>query len=290
MEDPGTLDSIEVSDDSGWIVATDTGLELHSRVPGTAFEFGRLRLERRPDSRRSRTWKRQWNPHGQCSHEPEDVVIESFRDYVGKRALSLARVATTLTQPFAVSLLDGVDVRATLRDLVERRIHVREEKRVAGAVGALVVIFEEDDFGERYPWRATWYAEHHNESTLSFYATDFMEDLIAPGIGRSRYGGFLMIFPPKLIPDIWDDLRFERARTPSERLLLAAIYWSPDHFIVHVSARPPSEAVCREAHSRKKHVLHLPLGTFSRRTLERLRRVHVLNGHHVRSWAHRFIR
>ena len=133
-------------------------------------------------------------------------------------------------------------------------------------------------------------AEHHNESTLAFYATDFMEDIVGPGVGRSHYGGYLLVFPPVPFPDVWDDLRFERARTPSERLLLAGIYWSRDHFVVHVGGRSPAEAVKREANSRGKHVLHLPLSTFSSTTLERLRRFHVLNGHQVRSWAQRFIR
>ena len=39
-----------------------------------------------------------------------------------------------------------------------------------------------------------------------------------------------------------------------------------------------------------RHVVHLPLSTFSSRTLEKLRRFHVLNARVVRSWAARFIR
>ena len=268
----------------------DSDAQLRSRVPGIEFGEGRLRLERTPDLRRREGWQRSWNPMGQCSFEPEDLVIENFRDYVGKRALSLARVESSRTEPFQTSFYDGIDLRATLRDVIHRKIHVREEKRTAGEVGALVVIFEEDDYGVRFPWRTTWYAEHHNESTLAFYATDFGEEMIGPGIARAYYGGFMMLFPPILTPDIWDDLRFERARTPSERMLLAAVYWSPEHYIVKVGGRPLSEGVRREATKRRKHILQLPTSTFSSRTLERLRRVHVLNGQQVRSWAHRFIR
>ena len=100
----------------------------------------------------------------------------------------------------------------------------------------------------------------------------------------------MLVFPPRVIPDVWDDLRFERARTPSERLLLAATYWTQDHFIVHVAARRASDECRAEARSRGRHIIHLPLSTFNSTTLERLRRVHVLNGHSVRTWAHRFIR
>lgn len=263
---------------------------VRSRTPGTAFSYGRLRLERRPDWRRRRRYEVDWDPRRQCSWPPEDLVIENFRDYVGRRALSLAKVAVARSEPFTTSFLDGLDLRASLRDVVERRVFVREEPRIPGGVGALVMIFEEDDFGERYPWRSTWLAEHHNESTLAFYATDFMKDVLGPGVARARYGGCMLIFPPIGILDVWVDMRFERARTPSERLLLAAIYWSQDHFIVHVGGRPPSEGVKAEARRRAKHVLHLPLTTFSSSTLERLRRVHVLNGQEVRSWARWFIR
>lgn len=280
-----------------WLRMTSTHAELdgadtpvRSRTPGTPFRIGRLRLEERPDPRTRQTYRRRWDPRQQCSWPPEDLVIENFRDYVGKRALSLARVATTRSEPFTTSYLDGIDFAASVRDVVDRRIFVREEPRRPGAVGALVVIFEEDDCGERYPWRSTWMAEHHNESTLCFYASDYLQDLIGPGVARAHYGGCLLIYPPRPIPDIWEDLRFERARTPSERLLLAALYWSPDRYIAHVGGRPPRPAVQAEAAHRKKHILHLPLSTFSPRTLERLRRFHVLNGMAVRTWARKFIR
>lgn len=297
----GSADSAAASGEGAgrndWIsmnseVAAIDGREIpvRSRMPGSAFSYGRLKLERRPELKSRREYQHNWNPYRQCSWPPEDLVIENFRDYVGKRALSLARVAVARSEPFSTSYLDGIDIRATLRDVAEKRIFVREEPHIPGAVGGLVIIFEEDDFGMRYPWRSTWFAEHHNESTLSFYATHFMENLIGPGIARCHYGGCLLVYPPVNFPDVWSDLRFERARTPSERLLLAAIYWSQDHYVVHVGGRAPSPAVQEEARRRNKHILHLPLSTFGRTTLERLRRMHVLNGQQVRSWAQRFIR
>ncbi|MFN0059472.1 MAG: hypothetical protein ACKVX7_13530 [Planctomycetota bacterium] len=271
-------------------VLDEESVELRNRIPGTKMEVRSLMLERLPDLRRRRAYERAWHPHLQCSWPPEDIVIESFRDYVGRRAMSLARVGVSTTEPFCASILDGIDFRETLRDVVKRRLMVRNEPRVPGAVGALVLIFEEDDFGEKFPWRTTWLAEHENESTLAFYATDFQQNVIGPGIARSHYGGCLLVFPPIRIPDIWEDLRFERARTPSERLLLAGIYWCRDHYVAHVGHKPPRPEIKEEAARRGKHILHLPLGTFSSSTLERLRRVHVLNGRQVRSYAQRFIR
>ncbi len=263
---------------------------LVQRVGTTAFQVGNLTFERRPDSQQRRIYTQSWSDYYQCSWPPEDLIIENFRDYVGKRALSLARVGTTRVEPFETSLLDGIDIRATMRDVLERRIFVREEPRIPGAVGALVIIFEEDDFGEKFPWRTTWMAEHQNESTLAFYATDFKQDILGPGVARAHYGGCLLIFPPKPIPDLWEDLRFERARTPAERLLLAAIYWAEDHYVVYLAKKPPRPELRTEANRRGKHILYLPVSTFSLSTLERLRRFHVLNGQHIRSYAHKFIR
>ncbi|MEM7262308.1 MAG: hypothetical protein AAF488_09995, partial [Planctomycetota bacterium] len=287
--DPRESDApVQMVADSGLLDGEE--VKLNCRLPGTPFHIGRLRLERRPDFNRRQKLRERWDESVQCSWPPEDIVIENFRDYVGKRALSLARIGLTRSEPFTTSFLDGIDIRATMRDVVERRIHVREEPRVPGDVGALVIIFEEDDFGEAFPWRTTWMAEHPNESTLAFYATDYHDQLIGPGIARAHYGGCLLIFPPIGIPDIWNDMRFERARTPSERLLLAALYWSRDRYVVQVSARPPRPEVKEEATRRGRHLLHLPLSTFGATTLERIRRVHVLNGQQVRTWAHRFIR
>ena len=284
----GAPNEIAMTDARGLV--GDHEVDLHNRAPGSAFEYGRLKLERRPEPERRRAWETNWDPRRQCSWPPEDLVIENFRDYVGQRALSLAKVARERIEEFRGSFLDGLALRETMRDIVERRIYVREEPSVAGAVGALVVIFEEDDFGERYPWRSLWLAEHHNESTLCFYATDFHEDVIGPGVARAHYGGNLLLYPPIPIPNPWEDLRFERARTPSERLLLAAVYWSRERYVAYVGDREPSPEVVAEAQRRGKHVLRLPLSTFGARTLERLRRFHVLNGRVVRSWAARFIR
>ena len=77
---------------------------------------------------------------------------------------------------------------------------------------------------------------------------------------------------------------------PSERLLLASLFHAKDRFVAYVAAKPPSAEVVASAATLHRHVVHLPLSTFSSRTLERIRRFHVLNGHVVRSWAARFIR
>lgn len=263
--------------------------QARTRTPGEQREWRPLPLRRRPDRRNRALWKRGWNPNSHCSWPPEDVVIENFRDYVSQRALGLAGLSHLRTEPFTSSFKDGIALRETLRDWHRRRIHVKEEPRVAGDVGALVMIFEEDHDGTRFPWRTTWMAEHDNESTLAFYSTDPQADIVGPGIGRIFYGGCMFLFPPLPIPDVWDDLRFEQARYPSERLLLAAIWHSADKYVAYAAAAPPSPEARKHAAAMGKHVIYIPLSSFSSTTLEKLRRAHVLNDRQVRSWADRFI-
>ena len=264
--------------------------QLVSRTPGERRELRRVRLQGRPEKVDQRRWRTAWNPSYQCSWPPEDVVIENFRSYVSSRCLSMAGIDRERTEEFCASMKDGIAMRETIRELPRKKIFVKEEPRVPGSVGAVVIIFEEDDYGSKYPWRTTWLAEHKEESTLSFYATNYLEDIVGPGIGRARYGGCMFVYPPLLIPDVWEDLRFEKARRPSERLLLAALYYSRERYVAHVSERPPSDEARGSAQAVDRHIVHIPLSSFSGPTLEKLRTVHVLNGQMVRSWAGRYIR
>lgn len=263
---------------------------MTSRTPGARRELRPIKLRGRPPEFDQRVWRTVWNPYQSCSWPPEDVVIETFRSYLSSRALALAGIDRVKVEEFTCSMKDGLAVRETLRDLPLGKLYVKEEPRVPGRVGAVVMIFEEDDFGERYPWRLTWMAEHENESTLAFYATDFARDLVGPGVGRATYGGCMLLYPPMPIPDVWDDLRFERARTPSERLLLAALWYTPDRFVAYLAEKPPAPELQESAARLGKHIVYLPISTLSKGTVEKIRRFHVLNGHQVRSWAARFIR
>jgi hypothetical protein len=261
-----------------------------SRVPKEPVGWKSLTLRSRPEHAKSEAWRHQWNPMDHCSWPPEDLTIENFREYVGQRAKAIAGLSRYRTEPFLTSFKDGIDIRETLRNWGRRQIHVRDEPAVQGNVGSVITIFEEDDFGTQFPWRVTWMAEHAQESTLAFYSTEPTTDMIGPGIGRIFYGGCLSLFPPIPIPCVWADRRFEQARTPSERLILAGLFWGRERFTVVVAKVPPSQEIKQQAVALRKHLIFIPISSFSAVTLEKLRRAHVLNGKQVRSWADRFIR
>src|SRR5207244_3728601 len=128
------------------------------------------------------------------------------------------------------------------------------------------------------------------ESTLAYFATNPMENLVGPGVAQAEYGGAMFLWPPRSIPDVWTDRRLDFADTLEERLLAGALLHSGGRHIALVSPRPPLGSWRRLARRFGRKFVHLPLKRFSGQLVERLRTFHVLNGKEVRSYAAEFIR
>lgn len=265
-------------------------VNLMNRLPGTAIEWRSCQLNPRPREHDRRRWETQWNPYSQCSHTPEDDSIERFRAHVFDRAKAVAGMELAKTEKFTTSFKDGIDVRDTLRHWYDGEIYVKEVPPTRGNMDCAVMLFDSPADPREYPWRTTWYAEHDEESTLAFFATDFHSNMVGPGIGLAVYGGALFLFPPVAIPDIWQDPRLDFTETLEERMLAAACIHSRSRQIVLLSTLPPGAGYRKLAKRFKKSLIHLPLGHFSDATVQQLRHVHVLNGKEVRSYAAHFIR
>ena len=249
-----------------------------------------LKLIPRPDKRQQQDWQQKWNPYSQCSWPPEDDLIESFRRTVFDRAKEAMGADLVQTEKFTTSVKDGIDMRETVRHWYDNEIHVKVLPPSRGKMDAAVMLFDSPADPREYPWRTTWFAEHANESTLAFYATDFTEQPVGPGICLANYGGALFIYPPVAVVDIWQDPRLDFATTLEERLLGAACLHSQCKHIALLSSAPPGQAWRQIAKIFKKSWVHLPLGKFSDSTIQNLRMVHVLNGKEIRSHAADFIR
>ena len=131
-----------------------------------------------------------------------------------QQAKSLLGVELAKAEKFTTSLRDGIDVRETLRHSITSKsrnleIYVKEIPPSRGTLEVILFLFEVPADSEKFSWQATWYAEHQEESTLCFYATPFLENMVGPGIGQSQYGGTMFLFPPRPIPDIWTDPQLE---------------------------------------------------------------------------------
>jgi hypothetical protein len=100
----------------------------------------------------------------------------------------------------------------------------------------------------------------------------------------------MFIFPPRSIPDIWQDRRLDFAETLEERLVAAACMHSTAPHVALLSSLPPGTGWKRIAKHFRRQLVHVPLSQFSDETVQRLRMVHVLNGKQVRSYAAQYIR
>jgi hypothetical protein len=299
----GNADNDDVRDKPGFLESGQARMGIHqaelpvwgtgpmvSRLPGQAITWRTFDLRPRPRKEEQKEWRQRWDPFGMCSWPPEDDRIESFHRHVRDQAKAMLGADLARTEKFTTSVRDGIDIRETLRNWHKGDLYVKVVPPSRGSLEVVVFLFELPADPAIYVNRTTWYAEHPQESTLAFYATDHMKNLVGPGIAQAQYGGALFIFPPRPIPDVWVDKRFDFTDTLEERLLAAAFLHSQDRHIAVVSPKIPPAAWRRLARRFGKKIVHLPLKRFSGQLLERLRTFHVLNGKHVRSYGADYIR
>ncbi len=264
--------------------------EAVNRLGGNPVVWRTCELQSQPSPDDRDRWEMNWNPMGQCSWPPEDDKIEDFRSRVFERARQIMGADLAKTEKFTTSIKDGIDIRDTLRNWHTGEIFVKDIPPGIGNLDCAVMLFDSPADPRDYPWRTTWFAEHDNESTLAFFGTDFGDEIVGPGIALATYGGALFLFPPRSVPDIWNDPRLDFTETLEERILAAACLHSQSPHIALLSPLPPGAGWRRLAKRFKKKWVHVPLSQFSDSTIQQLRMVHVLNGRQIRSYASHFIR
>jgi hypothetical protein len=282
---PALRMGIDRADVPAWGMA-----RMVSRLPGQALSWRSCELRPKPPERDRQLWKQRWDPYGMCSWPPEDDRIESFHRHVRDQAKAILGADLARSEKFTTSVMDGIDIRETLRNWHTGDLYVKIIPPSRGTIEVVVFLFDVPADPRVYTSRATWYAEHQEESTLAFYATDHMKNLVGPGIAQAEYGGALFLFPPRTIPDVWTDPRLDFADTLEERLLAAAFLHSRERHVAVVAPRPPLASWRRLARRFGRKIVPLPLHRFGGQLIERLRRFHVLNGKVVRSYAADFIR
>ena len=265
-------------------------VSLVNRLAGPPLTWQTLSLNRRPTTDETRRWEFKWNPYSQCSYPPEDERIEMLRNRVCERAQAIMGQDLAQTEKFTTSVKDGIDIRDTLRHWYEKQIYVKVIPPSRGKLDACIMLFDSPADPRDYPWRTTWFAEHQWESTLAFYASDFTQEMVGPGIGLGSYGGAMFLYPPVPIQDIWLDKRLDFTETLEERLIAAACMHSRCKQVAMMSPLPPGQGWRRLARRFKKQLIHVPMSSFSDEEVKQLRMVHVLNGGEVRSYAADFIR
>jgi hypothetical protein len=280
------LENVRISGEEMWL---DTKrIRLRRRLPSLKRRLRPVGLKPRKKEKVPGEWASQLNGNSICSYPPEDLVIEDYGRFLKKKGKSILSEERSQVEPFTTSLLDGIDLRETIRNWHEGKIYVRQFQKISGEVGSVVVIFDEDR-DDRYNYTTTWLGEHQNESDMAFYSTFPFDNLVGPGIGRGEYGGFLMSLPARRLYDVWQDPDYEHAESKPERLLLAALDYSLERFVVYVAAKPPRSAFRGIAAKLGRTVIYIPIGQLSPVALKRIRVVHVLDGYDKRQSAKEYI-
>jgi hypothetical protein len=286
------IETVTISGEEVWL--NTKRIRLRRRLPSTKRRLGNLGLRPRKKEKFPGEWASELNGASICSYPPEDMVIEDFGRFLKKKGKSVLSEEHATVEPFTASLLDGIDLRETIRNWHEGKIFVRNIRKTYGDVGSVVVIFDQDvtpngENAGRYNYMTTWLGENQNESDMAFYSTFPFEHLIGPGIGRAEYGGFLMSLPARRMYDVWADPDYDFAETKAERLLLAGLDYSMQKYVVYVAAKPPRSIFRNIAARFGRTIVYLPIGQLSPVTMKKIRVVHVLDGYDKRDSAKEFI-
>ena len=280
------LETVNLSGEAIWV--NTKKIRLRRRLPRPKQRLMPRGLKPRKKEKFAGEWAQQTDGNSICSYPPEDFVIEDYGRFLKKKAKMVVSEERVRTEPFTTSILDGIDLRETIRNWHQKKIYVRQLDKLAGDVGAVVVIFDEDR-EDRYTYLTTWLGENQNESDMAFYSTHPFEHIVGPGIGRAEYGGFLMTLPPRRMYDVWSDADYEFALNKPERLLLAALDYSVERHVVYVAAKPPRSIFRSIAAHLGRNILYIPIGALSPTKLKRIRVVHVLDSYERRKTAKEYI-
>ena len=280
------LVTVKISGEEVWL---DTKrIRLRRRLPSAKRRLRPVGLKPRKKEKFPGEWATQLDGNSICSYPPEDLVIEDYGRFLKKKGKSILSEERARTEPYTTSLLDGIDLRETIRNWHAGKIYVREFQKIAGEVGSVIVIFD-DDREDRYPYMTTWLGEHQNESDMAFYSTFPFDHLVGPGIGRGEYGGFLMSLPARRMFDVWQDPDYGFAETKPERLLLAGLDYSLERFVVYVAGKPPRSVFRGIAARMGRTIIYIPIGQLSPVALKKIRVVHVLDGYDKRGVAKEYL-
>ncbi len=276
------LETINLSAEEIWL--NTKRVKMRRRLPRPKQRLKSTGLKPRKKEKTAGEWARQTTGNSICSYPPEDLVIENYGRFLKQKAKSILSSERERVEPFTTSMLDGIDIRETIRNWHTKRLYVRHVEKLAGDVGAVIVVFDEDR-GDRYNYLTTWLGEHQNESDMAFYSTHPFDHIVGPGIGRGEYGGFLMVLPPRRMIDIWSDPDYDLAESKPERLLMAGLDYSIHRHVVYVAAKPPRSIFRSIASHLNRQIIYVPIGQLSPTKLKKVRVVHVLDSYERRETA-----
>jgi len=132
--------TVRISGDEMWMETRR--IRLRRRLPGPKRRPRPFGLKPRKKEKFAGEWASQLNGSGICSYPPEDLIVENYGRYLKKKGKSILSEERVRVEAFTTSILDGIDLRETIRKWYEKRIYVRHFQKISGEVGSVVVIFD----------------------------------------------------------------------------------------------------------------------------------------------------
>ena len=280
------IETVNISGDDMWLRTRK--LRIRRRLPRVKQMLRPVGLKRRKHEEYEGEWASQTDGASICTNPPEDLVIENFGLQLKGFANRTISEERSHTERFSTSMLDGIDLRETVRNWHQGALFVHEIAKHSGDIGAVVIIFDEDR-EHKYSYLTTWLGEHQNESDMAFYSTPPFDHIVGPGIGRAEYGGLLMTLPPRRMYNVWDDPDYDLAETKAERLLMAALDYSIHKDVLYVAKKPPRSMFRQLAARSNRRIRYIPVGQLSPTQLKKVRVVHVLDSYARRATAKQYI-
>lgn len=286
QNETGVFPTIKLDPESIWFGTKKMRVRSFWQVKGK--KRPKFNIKKRKYEKNKGDWEREFEPNSICSFPPEDIVIEGFGSFLKNKGLQLVSEEHSRTVPFQTSLADGIDIRETIRNWHENKIYVKENLKIKGSSSTVVLIFDEDK-NENYTFCLTWLGEHSQESDMAFYSTNPKENIVGPGISRVEYGGLLLNSPPLKMFDVWNDPDYYWLESKAEILLLAALEYSEEKFVIYVADKPPRSIFSSIATRYNRIIKYIPKNNLSPVMLKKVRVMHILSGNDKREIADDYI-
>jgi len=289
------LPVIEIDKNNKYFTLFGRKIELKRKMPDYSFsvlpenKWIELKIIKKKEDKLPENYISDWFFFGFYSHLPEDKILEGFLTRI-KDKIQNDYYQEHKIHPFEGDIMDGLEIRESIRNFYKKQLFVKEIRKQKVNIGAWILLFDEDLSFEKYPWAMSLSAEHHNESDISFYATNPLLHPVSREIIRAEYGALLAIKPPleegrKIILDdidVVDKMRLYQ-------LMNIAIECNQENGILYVADKPPSDYFKKLAESKKQKIYYLPLSSLSTRNLRRLRTFHLLKSKSTRKIADDYI-
>src|SRR6185436_1257688 len=106
--------TLNISGEEVWI---DTKkIRLRRRLPSAKRRLRPAGIKARKKEKIPGEWAKELNGNNICSYPPEDLVIEDYGRFLKKKGKSILSEEKARVEPFTTSILDGVDLRETIRN------------------------------------------------------------------------------------------------------------------------------------------------------------------------------